>query len=55
MQKFVICAVFFDKFVPYFYENRATLLWFVREMPGYGIVMHLAKSAAIFAKRATIR
>ena len=37
----------FMKIAPHFYENRDTLLWFVREVSGYGI-------AALFAKRVAI-
>ena len=33
-------------------RTRATLLWFVREVPGYGIAVLFAKRAMIFAKRA---
>ena len=37
-----ICAHLFDK-------NRAALLWFVREVPGYGIAALFAKFDSIFA------
>ena len=33
-------------------RNRAALLWFVREAPGYGIAALFAKCAVIFGKRA---
>ena len=45
----------FVKFVRSFLiRNRAALLWFVREAPGYGIAALFAKRTAIFAKCAAI-
>ena len=39
------------KIAPHFYENHATLLWFAREVPGYGIATLFAKCAAILQTR----
>ena len=49
MQQFVKFVHRF--FAPHVYENRAALLWFVGEVPGYGIAALFAKCTAIFAER----
>ena len=49
MQQFVKFVHHF--FAPQVYENRDALLWFVWEVPGYGIAALFAKRTAIFAER----